>query len=85
MKTIVFGRGFLGQESELVGGKIGYEFILQTIKEVKEFKNPPPLFFQLTSPKLAPLIESFLNENNYPFLQETREIGTRKRVYFKIE
>jgi 23S rRNA A1618 N6-methylase RlmF len=77
-------KGFIGTESELVGGKIGYEFIIQTLKEVKEFKNSPPVFIQLTSLKLASPIESFLSENKYPFLQETREIGTRKRVYFKI-
>lgn len=84
-KRISLKKGFVGVESELVGGEKGYEFIIQTLKEVKEFRNSPPVFFQLTSPKLAPLIESFLNENKYTYLQEIREIGTRKRLYFKIE
>ncbi|MHA1967788.1 MAG: RlmF-related methyltransferase [Candidatus Hodarchaeales archaeon] len=83
-KRISLKKGFLGQESELVGGQKGYEFIIQTIKEVKEFEDPPPLFFQITSLKLAPLICSFLSENNHTFIQENTRIGTRKRVYFKI-
>ncbi len=84
-KRISLKKGFLGQKSELVGGQKGYEFIIQTIKEVKEFENHPPLFFQLTSPKLAPPICSFLSENNHSFIQKNTTIGTRKRVYFKIE
>jgi 23S rRNA A1618 N6-methylase RlmF len=83
-KRSSLNKGFIGIESELVGGEIGYEFIIQTIKEVKEFENPPPLFIQITSLKLVSVICSFLEENNHPFLQETRDIGTRKRVYFKI-
>ena len=83
-KRISLKKGFLGQESELVGGQEGYEFIIQTIKEVKEFEDHPPLFFQITSPKLAPLICTFLKENNYSYFKENTEIGTRKRVYFKI-
>ncbi|MFX0085385.1 MAG: RlmF-related methyltransferase [Candidatus Hodarchaeota archaeon] len=77
-------KGFTGKKSELVGGKLGYEFIVQLLIEVKEFKDHPPIFFQLISLKLSSKITEFLENNGFDFIKQENEIGTRKRVYYKV-
>ncbi len=77
-------KGFTGKKSELVGGEFGHEFIVQLIMEVKEYKDPPPIFFQLTSIKLSSKINEFLENCGLDFIKQENEIGTRKRVYYKV-
>ncbi|MFX0124440.1 MAG: RlmF-related methyltransferase [Candidatus Hodarchaeota archaeon] len=78
-------KGFVGQESELVGGKKGYEFIVKLIEETKSFLNPPSVFFQLTVPKLQKIICLYLQNQGYSFLKDHRTIGTRQRYYFRVD
>ncbi|MFX0181663.1 MAG: RlmF-related methyltransferase [Candidatus Hodarchaeota archaeon] len=77
-------KGFMGQESELVGGNIGHEFIVRLLIELKSFKNSPPLYFQLTSQKIQPKINSYLSGEDYSFIEEQKSIGTRYRFYYRV-
>ncbi|MFX1284147.1 MAG: RlmF-related methyltransferase [Promethearchaeota archaeon] len=77
-------KGFSGQKSELIGGESGHEFIITLIEEVATFTNPPSLYFQLTVPNLQKIISSYLQNNNYSFIKESRTIGTRLRYYFRV-
>ncbi|MFX1335777.1 MAG: RlmF-related methyltransferase, partial [Promethearchaeota archaeon] len=79
-----YKKGFVGQESELVGGKEGYEFIIKLIEEINDFSNPPSFYFQLTVPKLSKVIDSYLRERNRSFIMDTITLGTRQRYYYKI-
>lgn len=78
-------KGFLGQESELVGGKEGHEFVIRLIEEVKSFQNPPKVYFQITFAKLTKHINSFLQNQNYSFLKAQRTIGSRQRFFFRVD
>ena len=78
-------RGFIGKYSELVGGRIGHEFILGLLSEVGKFSNPPPVFFQLTLPQLKIVLENELNDKEYNFTRISNRIGTRVRLYYKVE
>ncbi len=78
-------KGFVGQELELVGGKEGHEFILKLIEEINYFSKSPSFYFQLTFPKLYDLICINLQKKGYTFLKECRNIGTRKRYYFRVD
>ncbi len=78
-------KGFSGQKIELVGGKKGHEFIVNLLDEVQSFKSPPKVYFQLTIPSLVEEINKLFNEANFNFSTETISIGTRQRVYYKIE
>lgn len=78
-------KGFFGQESELVGGEKGHEFIVRLIDEVKTFLNPPSLYFHLTAPKLTKVISSFLLDNEYSFSQKQNISGTRRRYFYKVD
>jgi methylase of polypeptide subunit release factors len=77
-------KGFMGQESELVGGDHGHEFIEKLLTELKSFKKSPPLYFQLTSLKIQPIINSYLNEKHYSFIEKQKSIGTRYRFYYRV-
>lgn len=77
-------KGFVGNESELVGGKVGHEFILSLLEEVREFEKSPSVYFQLLVTKLHPIIRSHLQNHDYSFVEEFSTIGTRKRYYFRI-
>jgi len=78
-------KGFVGQEFELVGGKIGHEFIVRLIEEVGYFQNPPSVYFQLTYTKLLKKICNHLQSKGYSFLKDQRSLGTRQRYYFRID
>jgi methylase of polypeptide subunit release factors len=78
-------KGFVGQESELVGGEKGHEFIIKLIEEVKRYSKPPSVYFQLTVPKLHQKICSYLQNNGFSFLEDHRTIGTRQRFYFRVD
>ena len=78
-------RGFLGNYFELVGGMMGHEFILSLISEIKMFPNPPPVFFQLTLPKLRPILEQELNKHQYEYSVSSNRIGTRLRLYYHVK
>jgi methylase of polypeptide subunit release factors len=77
-------RGFVGQKSELVGGRIGYEFILKLLEEVDQLSKSPPVFFQLTLPKLSYELEKKLSIGNYLYHTEQVRVGTRIRIYYKV-
>lgn len=77
-------RGFSGNIDELVGGKTGIEFIIKLITEIKIFKSPPPLYLQITLPKLREPLNRSLKELNLSFREEKRKMGTRTRIYYKI-
>lgn len=77
-------KGFMGQESELVGGEYGHEFIEKLLTELKSFKKSPPLYFQLTSLKIQPIINSYLSEKQYSFIENRKSIGTRYRFYYRV-
>ena len=78
-------RGFIGRYTELVGGGKGYEFILNLLSEVRQYTNPPPVFFQLTLPKLQSVLEVELAKEDYQYSSTQKQIGTRSRVYYKVE
>jgi len=78
-------KGFAGQESELVGGDRGHEFIVKLIEEIVTFTNPPSLYFQLTVPNLQKIICSYLQDKNYSFIKDKNIIGTRQRYYFRVD
>ncbi|MFX0171108.1 MAG: RlmF-related methyltransferase [Candidatus Hodarchaeota archaeon] len=78
-------RGFVGQESELVGGLKGHEFIIQLIKEINGFNSPVSCFFQITYLKIAPLIRSYFHDNQFSFFERTITIGTRQRYYYQVD
>ncbi|MHA1995465.1 MAG: RlmF-related methyltransferase [Candidatus Hodarchaeales archaeon] len=78
-------RGFLGNYSEMVGGQIGHEFILSLLSELRTFSNPPPVYFQLTLPKLQPKLEGELKNQKYNFSVTSKQIGTRLRLYYNVE
>ncbi|PWI48157.1 hypothetical protein CEE45_08305 [Candidatus Heimdallarchaeota archaeon B3_Heim] len=78
-------RGFVGNFSELVGGEKGHEFILALLSEVKKFQAPPPVFFQLTLPKLKPVLEEELNKQKYNFSVTSNRVGTRIRIYYQVK
>ncbi|MFX1516471.1 MAG: RlmF-related methyltransferase [Promethearchaeota archaeon] len=78
-------KGFVGQEFELVGGKIGHEFTIRLIEEVKNFHNPPSVYFQLTNTKLLRKICDHLQDRGYSFLKDQRKVGTRQRYYFRVD
>ena len=77
-------RGFVGKESELVGGKKGYEFITELLEEVATYDLNSCVYFQLTLPKLLPIISSYLHDKKLEFISEIKNIGTRKRFYFRV-
>ena len=77
-------RGFKGEYSELVGGEFGHEFIMSLISEINEFPNPPPIYFQLTLPKLRTKLEEDLKKQKYNFLVIQKKIGTRLRLYYRV-
>ncbi len=78
-------RGFIGKYLELVGGRKGHEFILSLLSEVKMDSNPPPVYFQLTLPRLKTILEEDLKRLQYEFTVVTTRIGTRERLYYKVE
>ena len=78
-------RGFTGKKIELVGGEKGFEFILEILSEVSKYSNRPPVFFQLTLPKLQSILDSKLMEAEYNYSTIDKHIGTRKRIYYKIK
>jgi methylase of polypeptide subunit release factors len=78
-------RGFKGEYSELVGGKIGHEFIMRLLSEVNQFSHPPPVYFQLTLPKLQLKLEEDLNREKFSFIVNQQKIGNRLRLYYKIK
>jgi methylase of polypeptide subunit release factors len=78
-------RGFIGKYLELVGGDKGYEFILTLLAEVKEYSNPPPVFFQITLPRLKTVLEDELEKQQYEYSVVSTRIGTRERLYYRIE
>ena len=78
-------RGFKGEYSELVGGKIGHEFIMRLLTEINQFSHPPPVFFQLTLPKLQAKLEEDLIKEKYCFSVDQKKIGTRLRLYYRID
>ena len=78
-------KGFTGQKIELVGGKKGHEFIMNLLEEVQSFKSPPNVYFQLTMPKLVEEINKLLKDADFIFSTKIISIGTRQRVYYKIE
>jgi 23S rRNA A1618 N6-methylase RlmF len=77
-------KGFVGQEFELVGGKEGHEFVVRLLEEVKNFQNPP-VYFQITFPKLIKRISSYLQNKDFSFLKARRTVGTRQRYYFRVD
>jgi methylase of polypeptide subunit release factors len=77
-------RGFKGEYSELVGGEIGHEFIMSLLSEVDHFSHPPPVYFQLTLPKLQAKLEEDLNKGKFSFSVNKKKIGNRLRLYYKI-
>jgi len=77
-------RGFMGNESELVGGKQGYEFIEGLLEEVNSFNNPPLVYFQLTQIKLHSKLLSIFKKKKYDFIRKTTTIGTRLRYYYRV-
>ena len=77
-------RGFQGNKDELVGGPTGTEFIFKLIDEIEAFTSPPPLYFQLTLPKLRKPINLYLKKTNINFRETKQKIGTRHRIYYKI-
>ncbi len=83
-KRKMMKKGFVGKKTELLGGELGHEFIIQLIKEAKKFEKHPPIFFQLTQPKLSPSINSYLEKNSYSYIVNENVVGTRKRIYYKI-
>lgn len=78
-------RGFQGEYSELVGGKVGHEFIMRLLAEVNQFSHSPPVYFQLTLPKLQAKLEEDLTKEKYNFSASQKKIGNRLRLYYKIE
>ncbi|MCK4848334.1 MAG: tRNA (adenine(22)-N(1))-methyltransferase TrmK [Candidatus Heimdallarchaeota archaeon] len=78
-------RGFSGEYSELVGGDFGHEFIMKLLAEVNQFSHPPPVFFQLTLPKLQAKLEEDLIKEKYCFSVDQKKIGTRLRLYYRID
>ncbi|MHA2246924.1 MAG: RlmF-related methyltransferase [Candidatus Hodarchaeales archaeon] len=78
-------KGFVGNESELVGGRVGHEFILSLLEEVREFKKSPSVYFQLLVTNLHSIIRSYLQNHDYSFVEDLSTVGTRKRYYFRID
>ncbi len=78
-------RGFVGNYYELVGGPIGHEFILSLLSEVRDFLDPPPVFFQLTLPRLKSVLEEELNNQQYDYTFISNKVGTRTRIYYKVK
>jgi methylase of polypeptide subunit release factors len=78
-------RGFTGKYSELVGGEIGHEFILDLISEASQYSYCPPIYFQLTKPKLQDILESGLKEKAYNYFKSQVKVGTRLRIYYKVK
>jgi len=78
-------KGFRGQKSELLGGKEGYEFTIDLVKEVKSFPVSSQIYFQITVPKLESVISKRLEEMNCKYSKAKNTLGTRKRFYFSIE
>jgi methylase of polypeptide subunit release factors len=78
-------RGFRGEYSELVGGEIGHEFIMRLLSEVNQFSHPPPVYFQLTLPKLQVKLEEDLTKEKFSFSVNQKKIGNRLRLYYKID
>ena len=78
-------RGFKGEYSELVGGEIGHEFIMRLLSEVNQFSHPPPVYFQLTLPKLQVKLEEDLTKEKFSFSVNQKKIGNRLRLYYKID
>jgi methylase of polypeptide subunit release factors len=77
-------RGFKGEYSDLVGGKIGHEFIMKLLAEVNQFSQPPPVYFQLTLPKLRDKLEEALTKENFVFFVNQKKLGNRLRLYYRI-
>jgi len=78
-------RGFQGEHSELVGGKVGHEFIMRLLEEVNQFSHSPPVYFQLTLPKLQVKLEEDLTKEKYYFSVSHKKIGNRLRLYYRID
>jgi len=78
-------RGFQGEYSELVGGKFGHEFIMKLLAEVNQSSYAPPVYFQLTLPKLQAKLEEDLINEKYCFSVNEKKIGTRLRLYYRID
>ncbi|MFX0209578.1 MAG: RlmF-related methyltransferase [Candidatus Hodarchaeota archaeon] len=78
-------KGFVGKEFELVGGQKGHEFIVRLLEEVKSFRNPPKVYFQLTFPKLNKSISNYLQKQDYLFRKVHRTVGTRQRYYYRVD
>ena len=78
-------RGFQGEYSELVGGNVGHEFIMRLLAEVNQFSHSPPVYFQLTLPKLQAILEEDLTKEKYSFSAYHKRIGNRLRLYYKID
>ncbi|MFX0150606.1 MAG: RlmF-related methyltransferase [Candidatus Hodarchaeota archaeon] len=78
-------RGFVGQESELVGGQNGHEFIIQLINEIDSYDSSVSCFFQITFPQITPLIRCYFQDNQYSFTEKTITLGTRQRQYYQVD
>ncbi|MFW9778002.1 MAG: RlmF-related methyltransferase [Candidatus Heimdallarchaeota archaeon] len=77
-------KGFLGQESELVGGIEGTEFLRRFLKEGSSYPNFPAIYFQLLNPKIFTKVGEFLTKNDFHFNEKKISFGTRTRSFFRV-
>ncbi len=78
-------KGFLGQESELVGGEIGHEFVVKLLEEVATYGKHPSVYFQLTALKLHEEINTYLQNKNFSYFEDHTTVGSRQRYYYRVD